>query len=123
MPLFGKKEKGSRLPDSAAADFPSAQPAGQPEENVAEEKVKQIQEENRAQQMAKQLSFNCQLAHGSPTAKINNFSNVKELYSRIADALNVPISEVSILYLLVVLDFLSCFCFQIYFLFLLLIKL
>ena len=91
MPLFGKKEKGGRLPDSA--DLPPVQ--SKPEENAAEEKVKQIQEENKAQQMAKQLSFNCQLAHGSPTAKINNFSNVKELYSRIADALKIPISEVS----------------------------
>lgn len=91
MPLFGKKEKG-RLSDSA--DLPTAQ-SGQSEGNHAEEKVKQIQEENRAQQMAKQLSFNCQLAHGSPTAKINNFTNVKELYLRIADALNIPITEVS----------------------------
>jgi len=81
MPLFGKKEKVNRQ------DMLTAEP-------TAEEKVKQIQEENRAQQMAKQLSFSCQLAHGSPTAKISNFSNVKELYSRIADALKISITDI-----------------------------
>lgn len=87
MPLFGKKDKG-RLPgDSESANGTVTEP---------DDKVRQLQEENRAQQMAKQLSFNCQLAHGSPTSKINNFSNVKELYSRIADALNISINEVSI---------------------------
>ena len=92
MPLFGKKEKGGRLTDT---DLQAAQTG--PAENLAEEKVRQIQEENRAQQLAKQLSFNCQLAHGSPTSKINNFSNVKELYSRIAEALNISINEVSLI--------------------------
>lgn len=85
MPLFGKKDKG-RLPgDSESANGTVTEP---------DDKVRQLQEENRAQQMAKQLSFNCQLAHGSPTSKINNFSNVKELYSRIADALNISINEI-----------------------------
>lgn len=81
MPFFSKKDKNSRL----EATFP---------EPTNDEKVKKIQEENRAQQMAKQLSFNCQLAHGSPTVKISNFANVKELYSRIAEALQVPVSNV-----------------------------
>lgn len=85
MPFFGKKDKSSRQGNSS------------PEENIVnnEEKVKKLQEENRAQQMAKKLSFNTQLAHGSPTAKINNFANVKELYGRIASAQNIPVTDVS----------------------------
>jgi len=87
MPFFNKKDKNTRQEDGSPPPDPTTK---------TEEKVKQIQEENRAQQMAKQLSFNCQLAHGSPTAKVTNFSNVKELYSRIAEALKVPVTNVSI---------------------------
>ena len=41
------------------------------------------------------LVFHCQQAHGSPTGIISGFSNVKELYSRIADAYDIEPSEVS----------------------------
>jgi len=43
------------------------------------------------------------LAHGSPTVKLGGFSNVRELYQKIADSFNIPFSEVRIgvnLYLL-----------------------
>ena len=82
MPLFGgKKDKKDRHDNSSDAA-------------LKDEKVKKIQEENKAQQMAKQLSFNAQLAHGSPTVKISDFSNVKELYQKIAEGLNISITEV-----------------------------
>uniref|UniRef100_A0A0C9QW17 Gipc1 protein n=1 Tax=Fopius arisanus TaxID=64838 RepID=A0A0C9QW17_9HYME len=42
-----------------------------------------------------QLVFRCQLAHGSPTGFISGFSNVRELYQRIADCHDLPASEVS----------------------------
>lgn len=41
-----------------------------------------------------QLVFHCQLAHGSPTGLISGFSNVKELYQKIADCYEFPASEV-----------------------------
>lgn len=41
------------------------------------------------------LVFHTQLAHGSPTGRIEGFSNVKELYEKIADAFNIKPLEVS----------------------------
>lgn len=42
------------------------------------------------------LQFYCQLAHGSPTAFVSGFSNVKELYDKIGEAFDMPASDVSI---------------------------
>ncbi|KAK9871808.1 hypothetical protein WA026_014263 [Henosepilachna vigintioctopunctata] len=39
------------------------------------------------------LQFHCQLAHGSPTVFVSGFSNVKELYQKIADSFDFPASE------------------------------
>lgn len=41
-----------------------------------------------------ELVFHCQLAHGSPTKEIRDFSNVKELYARIAEAFEIPADQV-----------------------------
>lgn len=41
------------------------------------------------------LIFHCQQAHGSPTASITGFTNVKELYASIADAFEMDTSDVS----------------------------
>lgn len=41
------------------------------------------------------LVFHCQQAHGSPTGIISGFTNVKELYQKIADCYDIPASEVS----------------------------
>ncbi|KAJ8418512.1 hypothetical protein AAFF_G00000110 [Aldrovandia affinis] len=40
------------------------------------------------------LVFHTQLAHGSPTGRIEGFSNVKELYAKIADAFNLSPPEI-----------------------------
>lgn len=42
-----------------------------------------------------QLVFNCQQAHGSPLGRISGFSNVKELYQKIADCYDFPADDVS----------------------------
>jgi hypothetical protein len=41
------------------------------------------------------LVFHCQQAHGSPTGIISGFTNVKELYQKIADCYDMPVSEVN----------------------------
>lgn len=41
------------------------------------------------------LVFHTQLAHGSPTGRIEGFANVKELYTRIAEAFKINPPEVS----------------------------
>ena len=40
------------------------------------------------------LVFHCQQAHGSPTGLISGFTNVKELYEKIAECYDIPASEV-----------------------------
>ncbi|XP_048353624.1 PDZ domain-containing protein GIPC3 [Sphaerodactylus townsendi] len=40
------------------------------------------------------LVFHTQLAHGSPTAKIEGFTNVKELYAKIAEVFNISPTEI-----------------------------
>lgn len=40
------------------------------------------------------LIFHTQLAHGSPTGRIHGFTNVKELYGKIAEVFNISPSEV-----------------------------
>ena len=41
------------------------------------------------------LVFHTQLANGSPTGRIEGFTNVKELYGKIADTFNLSPPEVS----------------------------
>lgn len=41
-----------------------------------------------------QLVFHCQLAHGSPTGFISGFTNVKQLYDKVAENYDFPVSEV-----------------------------
>ncbi|CAG9863111.1 unnamed protein product [Phyllotreta striolata] len=40
------------------------------------------------------LQFYTQLAHGSPTAFVSGFSNVKELYEKIGECFDIPPSEI-----------------------------
>ncbi|KAG5895517.1 hypothetical protein JTB14_009227 [Gonioctena quinquepunctata] len=40
------------------------------------------------------LQFFCQLAHGSPTAFVSGFANVRELYEKIAECFDIPASEI-----------------------------
>lgn len=40
------------------------------------------------------LVFHCQLAHGSPTGLISGFTNVKELYGKIAESFQIQPTEV-----------------------------
>ncbi|PAA78709.1 hypothetical protein BOX15_Mlig009146g5 [Macrostomum lignano] len=39
-------------------------------------------------------NFHCQLAHGSPTGIISGFTNVKELYAKIAECYNIESSDI-----------------------------
>ena len=43
----------------------------------------------------RELLFHCQLAHGSATKQVKDFSNVKELYLKIADAFELNKDDVS----------------------------
>ena len=41
------------------------------------------------------MVFHCQLAHGSPTKQVKDFTNVKQLYESIAKAFGIPTESVS----------------------------
>lgn len=40
------------------------------------------------------LVFHCQLAHGSPTGLISDFTSITELYGRIASCYDIPVDEI-----------------------------
>lgn len=40
------------------------------------------------------MVFHCQLAHGSPTKQVRDFTNVKQLYESIARAFGIPTSDI-----------------------------
>lgn len=42
------------------------------------------------------LVFHCQLAHGSPTGLISGFTNVKELYNKIAECYDIQATDVKL---------------------------
>ena len=44
------------------------------------------------------LIFHCQLAHGSPTGLISGFTNVKELYNKIAECYEIQPTDVCIIF-------------------------
>ncbi|XP_015180252.1 PREDICTED: PDZ domain-containing protein GIPC3 [Polistes dominula] len=52
-------------------------------------------QEHRSQRVSQSsLVFHCQLAHGSPTGLISGFSNVRELYQKIAECYEIPVEEI-----------------------------
>ncbi|XP_054010360.1 PDZ domain-containing protein GIPC3 [Hylaeus anthracinus] len=57
--------------------------------------LNQTQEQRRSSKVLKPLLvFHCQLAHGSPTGRISGFSNVRELYQKIAECYDLPMEEI-----------------------------
>ena len=54
------------------------------------------------------LVFHCQLAQGSPTGIISGFTNVKELYHKIAECYDMPATEVSLFLRIVMCPTLRC---------------
>ncbi|KOC61648.1 PDZ domain-containing protein GIPC1 [Habropoda laboriosa] len=52
------------------------------------------QEQRRSSRVSRPpLVFHCQLAHGSSTGLISGFSNVRELYQKIAECYDLPMEE------------------------------
>ena len=77
MPFFSKSKKDRNSSPQHVAEVP---------DKVKEELI----------QEPPPMVFNCQQAHGSPTVQISGFTNVKELYSKIADSFKFDLKDVSI---------------------------
>lgn len=104
MPLFGKKKKADQLVDQpvnqANAEPPpmsnstGARANGASSTGAGAGDAKPAPATQNQQQARPKLVFHCQQAHGSPTGIISGFTNVKELYQKIAETYDIPASEV-----------------------------
>jgi len=102
--IFGKKSKSKdNLTDyaqnSTQNDMPRpAETNSVPETNGNTKQQSPVVQRNEPppQPPRPKLVFHCQQAHGSPTGIISGFTNVKELYQKIADCYDMPVSEVII---------------------------
>ncbi|XP_005091870.1 PDZ domain-containing protein GIPC1 [Aplysia californica] len=100
--LFGKKNKSSEnIADSVqqnqnAADPPHPDDTSTGNEANGGSKVTRssVEPPQPAQPPRPKLVFHCQQAHGSPTGIISGFTNVKELYQKIADCYDLDVSEI-----------------------------
>ncbi|XP_046353454.1 PDZ domain-containing protein GIPC1-like [Haliotis rufescens] len=94
MPIFGKKNKSKEnlTQNQQSPSDEAPRPAGSPETNGGGKVAK---DNSPAQpQPRPKLVFHCQLAQGSPTGIIQGFTNVKELYQKIAECYEMPVSEI-----------------------------
>ena len=83
--IFGRRHP---VPPGGKDTTPSS--TFKPEEKAAAD------EGGQTQPYKPKLAFHCQQAHGSPTGIISEFTNVKELYQKIADCYDMEPTEVSI---------------------------
>lgn len=84
MPLFNRKPTAQKIKEHPGTAMHKQQHHHHHNGEPADE------------QNAKQnLVFHCQQAQGSPTGLVSNFSNVRELYQRVADCYDFPSDEVS----------------------------
>ena len=99
--IFGKKSKSKdNLADYAQPSTPNDMPRpaetnSVPETNGNTKQSPVVQRNEPPQPPRPKLVFHCQQAHGSPTGIISGFTNVKELYQKIADCYDMPVSEVN----------------------------
>lgn len=99
MPFFGKKSKSREMVsenvDNSSSGSPTRPSDGTPASNgTAREEVIQKNEPPSSAAQRPKLVFHCQQAHGSPTGIISGFTNVKELYQKIADCYDMKVEDI-----------------------------
>lgn len=98
MPLFGKKNKSKDSLTDNQQNTTSGSPTRPRDETpssngTAKNEVVQ-KNETSAPQPRPKLVFHCQQAHGSPTGIISGFTNVKELYQKIAECYDMKVEDI-----------------------------
>ncbi|XP_062888207.1 PDZ domain-containing protein GIPC3-like [Mobula hypostoma] len=83
------KPDENRLMEEGAADENQARPPAQGTGKTADEPPAP-----QAPRIRPRLIFHTQLAHGSPTGRIEGFTNVKELYAKIAEVFDISPTEI-----------------------------
>lgn len=90
MPLFKRSDEKKRTRRKSSTSSPTTTLPPPPQE-----KAPQLPQSVAQKAVTRQdLVFHAQLAHGSPTKKIKDFSNVKEMYARIGEAFKMRSSEI-----------------------------
>lgn len=111
MPLFGKRNKSKENIFESSQNTDSPRPANPSSENsntkgtseprsngtAKSSDVVQRNDPPPQQHQRPKLVFHCQQAHGSPTGIISGFTNVKELYQKVAECYDIGVEEVSII--------------------------
>uniref|UniRef100_A0A0B6ZHG5 PDZ domain-containing protein n=1 Tax=Arion vulgaris TaxID=1028688 RepID=A0A0B6ZHG5_9EUPU len=100
--FFGKKNRHSEHINTDTGtpnrDYRNDPPNTEDTRNEANGGSKVVQSSTDLQPSAPparpKLVFHCQQAHGSPTGIISGFTNVKELYQKIADCYDIPVAEI-----------------------------
>lgn len=96
MPLFGKNKK-DKTSEKEAIDENSQEAQRNGSVENADANGGNDRPPDQEPHKKPKLSFHCQQAHGSPTGVISGFTNVKELYLKIAQCYNIESTDVSIL--------------------------
>ena len=108
--LFSKKNKQPAQQSSltenqhspGAMDTPTNNAAANGAASGGGPETNQHHPPNHQPRSRPKLVFHCQQAHGSPTGVISGFTNVKELYQKIAECYDIAPTEVGIqVYILV----------------------
>ena len=103
MPLFGGKKNRSKenIADTAPNTTynSSPRPAEAPSTNgsAGQTQSEVVPRHDPPPPPRPKLVFHCQQAHGSPTGIISGFTNVKELYQKIAECYDMAVDDVSII--------------------------
>lgn len=85
MPIFGEKKPKTSKENSQPSDPPD-QSVEEPEPYL-----------DSPLACRRKIQFYCQLAHGSPTGIISDFTDVTELYSEVASCYGIDAKEVPVI--------------------------
>lgn len=97
MPLFGKKKRDSDAQSPSSGDHDADSPPWTPTgrtPNGSGAATSPVQDGQPKNLPKPKLVFHCQQAQGSPTGIISGFSNIKELYLKIAECYDFPASDI-----------------------------
>lgn len=111
MPLFKNKQRETpslestdpiiRSPRSSPmptkmSPQPPKNPSSHPHKSATKHQPNGVHKHSPQQDTVQRpkLVFHCQQAHGSPTGIISGFTNVKELYRKIAEVYEIPAKEI-----------------------------
>lgn len=89
-----EQQKGSPMENGVAQEIGGSQPPAERGRGAPSQNSAARGPPPPAPRVRPRLIFHTQLAHGSSTAKIEGFTNVKELYAKIAEVFDISSTEV-----------------------------